>query len=92
MPKKQAVDLQVERNTADISEIRRRLDSIERYVELIYKDRELINEVREDQQAIKQRMVDSTAHVENVVEKGQADMADMVDVKVEEIKKAVKKK
>jgi lysyl-tRNA synthetase class I len=91
MAKKQNLELQVEKNTADIAEIKRQLDSINRYVELIYKDRELVNEVREDQQAIKQRMVDSTAHIENVVEKAQVENADLLDSKIEEVKKVVKK-
>ena len=60
------IDLGIEQIESNTKEILRRMDNQDRLLELIYKDRELINEAKEDIAGSKQRTVDSTKHIENV--------------------------
>lgn len=64
------LELQVEKNTGDISEILRKLSHIESTLKLVYDDRELINELKESVAGLKQRIADNHDHVEKVVNKG----------------------
>src|SRR3990167_6732799 len=76
-----------------LKEITRRLDNLDRYVELIYKDRELMNETNENISGLKQRVVDHAEHIENVVKDSQNEMhkdiiktQDVMEAKVDEVK------
>ena len=82
------IDLGIEQIESNTKEILRRMDNQDRLLELIYKDRELINEAKEDIAGSKQRTVDSTKHIENVVKDHTFEMSKQV----EEIKDVVENK
>jgi len=79
------VDLRVEEIERIQKEILRRLDNQDRYLEQIYKDRELINENSESIAGLKQRVVDLGNHMENLVKNHTFE----VSKQVEEVKDVV---
>lgn len=68
----------IENISKDLREIVRRLDSQDRYLELIYKDRELLNDVREGQAGLRQRVLDHAEHVESIVKDSEAEITKKV--------------
>lgn len=80
------IKLQIEKNTSDIAEIIRRLNSIDGYIQLVYKDRELINELRDSVAGLKQRLVDNTQHQDNVAQ----DIKLEIHEKAEDVKDTIK--
>ena len=80
-------NLDILRINEKITDIERRLNNVEKYSELIYKDRELLVEIQGSVAHLKSMLVSNTEHQDNVAKDIKADIDDVqsiVEAKVDE--------
>ena len=85
--------LDILRINEKITDIERRLNSIEKYVELVYKDRELLVEVQGSVAHLKSMLIENQQHQNNTSSALKADVSEVqftVESAVAEVKDTVK--
>ncbi len=83
------VNLKILRIKEKITEIERRLNSVEKYSELIYKDRELLVEIQGSVAHLKSIIVSNQEHQDNTAKSIKSEIGDVqniVEAKVDEVK------
>ena len=91
----QQILLKIEEVLAEKKETNRLIDSINKYLELIYKDRELINESNANVSGLRAEVLQHTQHQENIKDDTNfrlEEVKDKVVGKIDEIKETIDNK